>query len=196
MQQQHAICGGASFGRPSVWLCVDMRRFELCSMSLRYVVYGGIRAIAKCRGRIPRLFFLGIELARDLSTFVDESGDRGGRALKTGAGRTKGYLLRIVRSACIRLASLLGGKWPNLTDMRSGAGVSRVARKRILVFCWRGFPCVGKDTNKTPGKQETRSRWSVPASAYLYILAISKRLAIQLGLTAGSLHAWGRVDES
>ena len=108
-------------------------------------------------GLSPGFFFLGIELVRDLSTFVDESGDRGGRALKTGAGRTKGYLLRIERSACIRLASLLGGKWPNLTDMRSGAGVSRVARKRILGFCWRGFPCVGRTPTK-PQESKRRGR--------------------------------------
>ena len=40
-----------------------------------------VSATSKCRGLIPRLlFYLGVSLARDLSIFVDESGDRGGKA--------------------------------------------------------------------------------------------------------------------
>ena len=40
-----------------------------------------VTATSKCRGLIPRLlFYLGVLLARDLSIFVDESGDRGGKA--------------------------------------------------------------------------------------------------------------------
>ena len=40
-----------------------------------------VSATSKCRGLIPRLFFyLEAILARDLSIFVDESGDRSGKA--------------------------------------------------------------------------------------------------------------------